>query len=66
MTDDIINLQIKVAHLENALDALDKVIIRQDQTIKDLQDQLKLLYRCLENQQEHSSFDALTDRPPHY
>lgn len=67
MNDDIINLQIKIAHLEHTLEALDRVIAHQDQIIKDLQDQLKLIYRQLQNKDDDiMPFDLLADRPPHY
>ena len=67
MTDDIIDLQIKIAYLENTIDALDKVIAHQDQAIKDLQDQLKLIYKYLQNKDDGiAPFNLLADRPPHY
>ena len=48
MTDahaDITDLQIKIAYLENTVDTLNDVIAQQDRALKDLQDQLKLLYK---------------------
>lgn len=67
MNDDIIDLQIKIAHLENTLEILDGVIARQDQQIQNLQDQLKLIYRRLEQGDgDISPFDLLADKPPHY
>lgn len=67
MNDDIIDLQIKIAHLENTLEILDGVIARQDQQIQNLQDQLKLIYRRLEQGDGNiSPFDLLADKPPHY
>lgn len=70
MTNELIDLQIKVAYLEQIQDELNAVITAQTLQIKDLQDQLKLIYRYLE--QTHAQddgiapFDLLADRPPHY
>ncbi len=70
MTDTtaLIELQIKVAYLEHTLEALNDVIVQQDRLIKDLQDQLRLLYRQLESRADTTvaPFDLLADRPPHY
>ncbi|MCP3896337.1 SlyX family protein [Moraxella sp.] len=71
MTDahaDITDLQIKIAYLENTVDTLNDVIAQQDRALKDLQDQLKLLYKFLESRDDDgiAPFDLLADRPPHY
>ncbi|STZ56208.1 SlyX [Moraxella lacunata] len=71
MTDtyaDITDLQIKIAYLENTVDTLNNVIAQQDKTLKDLQDQLKLIYKFLESRDDDgiAPFDLLADRPPHY
>lgn len=71
MTDthaDITDLQIKIAYLENTVDTLNDVIAQQDKTLKDLQDQLKLIYKFLESRDDDgiAPFDLLADRPPHY
>ncbi len=71
MTDlnsQITDLQIKIAYLENTVDALNEVIIHQDKTLKDIQGQLKLLYQHLQRRDDEgvSPFDLLADRPPHY
>lgn len=71
MTDfnaQLIDLQIKISYLENTVDSLNDVIATQDRTLKDLQDQLKLIYKFLENQDDDgiAPFDLLADRPPHY
>ncbi|AWY20817.1 SlyX family protein [Moraxella bovis] len=65
---DITDLQIKIAYLENTVDTLNDVIAHQDKTLKDLQDQLKLLYKFLESRDDDgiAPFDLLADRPPHY
>lgn len=71
MTDlnaQLIDLQIKISHLENTVDSLNDVIATQDRELKDLQDQLKLIYKFLENRDDDgiAPFDLLADRPPHY
>lgn len=65
---DITDLQIKIAYLENTVDTLNDVIAQQDKALKDLQDQLKLLYKFLEIRDDDgiAPFDLLADRPPHY
>ncbi|WFF39637.1 SlyX family protein [Moraxella nasibovis] len=73
MTDthaQLIDLQIKIAYLDNTVDDLNAVITSQTLQIKDLQDQLKLIYRYLQNQHGNDDgiapFDLLADKPPHY
>lgn len=71
MTDayaQITDLQIKIAYLENTVDALNDVIASQDKTLQDLQDQLRLVYKFLESRDDDgiAPFDLLADRPPHY
>lgn len=65
---DITDLQIKISYLENTVDKLNDVIAHQDKALKDLQDQLKLLYKFLESRDDDgiAPFDLLADRPPHY
>lgn len=65
---DITDLQIKISYLENTVDTLNDVIAQQDKALKDLQDQLKLLYKFLESRDDDgiAPFDLLADRPPHY
>ena len=66
--DQITDLQIKIAHLDNTTDTLNHVITQQDRALKDMQDQLKLLYKLLKSRDDDgiASFDVLADRPPHY
>lgn len=72
MTDthaQLIDLQIKIAYLENTVETLNDVIATQDRELKDLQDQLKLIYKYLQNNYNDDGiapFDLLADRPPHY
>lgn len=68
MTDELIELQIKLAYLEKQSDELNAVVIAQDKRIKDLEDQIRLLYKHLQNKADETvaPFDLLADRPPHY
>lgn len=70
MTDELIDLQIKIAYLEKTVDDLNTVVTDQTLQITDLQDQLKLIYHFLENQHGNDDgiapFDLLADKPPHY
>lgn len=68
LANHLIDLQIKLAYLENTVDTLNDVIAKQDRELKDLQDQLKLIYKFLEKEHDESiaPFDLLADKPPHY
>jgi SlyX protein len=73
-TDDwkaqqVIDLQMSMAHLELTVERLDEVIARQDKDIQTLQRQLQLLYKQVESQDTEEGiapFDVIADRPPHY
>ncbi|WP_230661238.1 SlyX family protein [Psychrobacter sp. I-STPA10] len=68
MNEQLIALQTAVAHLEDNVDRLDKVIAKQDQQLQNMQRQLQLMYAHLDNKSEQgiAPFDLLADRPPHY
>ena len=71
MTDthaDITDLQIKSACVEKTVDSVRGYIVQEKRALKDLQDQLKLLYKFLESRDDDgiAPFDLLADRPPHY
>lgn len=68
MNDEMMAMQIKLAYLEQQSDDLNAVIIAQDRRIKDLEDQIRLLYRYLDSKEDKAiaQFDLLADRPPHY
>lgn len=67
MSDELIKLQIKLAYLEQQSDELNSVIIAQDKRIRDLEDQIRLLYQYMQKgHDEPSAFDLLADKPPHY
>lgn len=65
MNDAITQLQIKIAYLEDSIDSLNAVIARQDRLLMDLQDQLKIVYKKIQNGNE-SGFDPQNEKPPHY
>ncbi len=65
----VIDLQMSMAHLELTVERLDEVIARQDKDIQTLQRQLQLIYKQVESQDTEGGiapFDVMTDRPPHY
>ena len=67
---ELIDLQIKIAYLEDTLESLNHVIAVQDKQLMDLQDQLKLIYAKLDNlnhdQNDIAPFYLLADKPPHF
>ena len=69
LAEQVIELQMNMAHLEMTVERLDEVITRQDKHIRELQRQLQLVYKQVENQNADSGiapFDVMADRPPHY
>ena len=65
----IIDLQMHMAHLELTVERLDHIVTQQDQYIRELQRQLQLVYKQVENQNADNGiapFDVMADRPPHY
>lgn len=65
----VTELQITVAYLEDAIERLDKVIATQDRDLQNMQRQLQLLYAQIEgknNTQGIAPFDVMADKPPHY
>ncbi len=68
-SEQLIALQISVAHLEDTIERLDNVIAQQDKHIQAMQRQLQLLYKHIEAKRDDDGiapFDLLADRPPHY
>lgn len=68
-TQQVIDLQMSMAHLEMTVERLDEVIARQDKDIQTLQRQLQLIYKQVESQDTETGiapFDVMADRPPHY
>ncbi|MBH0096119.1 SlyX family protein [Psychrobacter sp. NZS113] len=68
-TQQVIDLQMSMAHLEMTVERLDAVIARQDRDIQTLQRQLQLIYKQVDSQDTETGiapFDVMADRPPHY
>ena len=68
-TQQVIDLQMSMAHLELTVERLDAVIARQDKDIQTLQRQLQLIYKQVESQDTEGGiapFDVMADKPPHY
>ena len=69
ITDELIELQTRLAYQEDTIQQLNNVITQQDATISQLQQQMRLLAKRVDEisfTQEGSSDDATNDRPPHY
>lgn len=69
LTQQVTDLQITIAYLEDAIERLDKVIAVQDKELQNMQRQLQLLYAQVEgknNDQGIAPFDVNADKPPHY
>ncbi len=69
LNEQMIELQMNMAHLELTVERLDQVITQQDKHIRDLQRQLQLVYKQVEGQSNDEGiapFDVVADRPPHY
>nr|WP_198329823.1 MULTISPECIES: SlyX family protein [Psychrobacter] len=68
-TQQVIDLQMSMAHLEMTVERLDEVVARQDKDIQTLQRQLQLIYKQVESQDPEGGiapFDVMAERPPHY
>ena len=68
LMQQLTDIQITVAYLEDTIERLDSVVAAQDKQIQDIQRQLKLLYGQLTHKEEATiaPFDIVADRPPHY
>ena len=69
LNEQMIELQMNMAHLEVTVERLDQVVTHQDKHIRDLQRQLQLVYKQVEGQSNDEGiapFDVIADRPPHY
>ena len=68
LAQQVTDLQITVAYLEDTLERLDKVIAVQDKQMQDMQRQLQLVYGRIDNKSEEgvAPFDVMADKPPHY
>lgn len=65
MDDRLIELEIKLAHLEAAHETLNNVVVEQQRLITSLENQLALLKQHL-RQLHGSNIDPKHEKPPHY
>lgn len=66
---DMMDLQTRVAFQEDTLQQLNAVVASQDQQIRELQQQLKLLAKRFDDSlfaQEQGTSTSVDERPPHY
>jgi SlyX protein len=67
MNNDIIDLQIRLAHQENHIQELDKVIYNQQQQIDSVINKISLLEKNLKVVTESNILGSAEDKPPpHY
>lgn len=69
LSQELIDLQTRVAFQEDMLQQLNTVIATQDREIRALQEQLKPLVKRFDDflyTQEQSSATITDERPPHY
>ena len=64
----IVELEEKVAYLQNMLDDLNMVVFRQGETIENLNSKIKETNEKLSSQNDSSTSDSqiINDKPPHY
>ncbi|RYY01924.1 MAG: SlyX family protein [Gammaproteobacteria bacterium] len=69
INDDLIELQTRVAYQEDTIQQLNDVITKQDADIIQLQQQMRLLAKRVDElsfAQTNGSDDVTDERPPHY
>ena len=62
----IVELEEKIAFIQNMLDDLNMVVFRQGETIEKLNNQIKETNENLINQSESNQSQIIDDNPPHY
>lgn len=67
-SDRLIDLEVRLAYLEDTLNALDHVVTRQAEQIALLEQMNRELYSRLQDIQAGQKADTITDEPPppHY
>lgn len=69
VADELIELQIRIAHQEDTINQLNQVITKQDADILQLQQQMRLLAKRLDElalTQLSGGEEITNERPPHY
>jgi len=69
LAQDMMDLQTRAAFQEDTLQQLNRVVASQDQQIRELQQQLKLLAKRFDDSlfaQEQGTSTSVDERPPHY
>lgn len=69
LAQDLMDTQTRVAFQEDTLQQLNQVVTNQDQVIRELQQQLKLLAKRFDDSlyaQEQGTTTTVDERPPHY
>ena len=67
MEQKIIDLEIRLTHQEDHIQALDKIIYQQQQSLDTLQNQMKNLQGKLKNISENNILTSAEETPPpHY
>ncbi len=67
-SQQLVDLQMSIAHLEITVDELNAVIANQDKEIQDMKRQIQLMYKHIDANTDDgiAPFDLMADRPPHY
>lgn len=69
LQEDMIELQTRLAFQEDTLHQLNQIVATQDQQIRQLNEQLRLLTKRMEDAlyaQEQGAHKITDERPPHY
>lgn len=66
MESRITELEIKLSHCEDNIDALNHTVFRQQQQMELLQAQIRELYRMTQSESSTDNPDHRDDVPPHY
>jgi SlyX protein len=69
INDELMELQTRLTFQEDTLQQLNQIVTEQDQVIRDLQLQLKVIAKRFDDflyLQEQAATNPLDERPPHY
>jgi SlyX protein len=69
ITEELIDLQTRLAYQEDTINQLNNVITKQDADIVQLQQQMRLLAKRIDElsfTQDDGASDVVSERPPHY